>query len=392
MKKNFVFIGESYLGGMAGSRRLQNLINKLKEQKEISVSNLIMSDTSERLECIASGKKNNVRYAIIRYSIFNPFSLIRLYMLSARFLIANKSTDCLNILYCYDHPTLLNVPVIILSKCLKFKVVIDVVEDYSLVSTSQLRFRQKLLVVTRNWIFNKIHWYADTALAISRTLEQKLQRLTGGKIPVHYLPISIDMSRYDQHFKHSLTHVKIFYGGSFGEKDGVNHLISAFEIVASRHASVELVLTGRPPKAGMANLLDQIGSSTFSQRIKFFGYLSEPEFYTLMLQCNIFCMTRINSEYANAGFPFKLGEMLATGKPVVSTRVGDVINFLRHNDNAILVEPGSTSEMAAAFEYLINNPGEADKIGLNGKRTAIDNFDGNLVAKKLLTYCDDLIN
>jgi glycosyltransferase involved in cell wall biosynthesis len=76
-------------------------------------------------------------------------------------------------------------------------------------------------------------------------------------------------------------------------------------------------------------------------------------------------MCRTGSDFANAGFPFKLGEYLATGNPVISTKVSDVENYLTCND-AYLIDPDSSQQICSAFEEIVKHPEEARKIGLNG--------------------------
>jgi len=101
-------------------------------------------------------------------------------------------------------------------------------------------------------------------------------------------------------------------------------------------------------------------------------------------------MTRINSRYANAGFPFKLGEMLATGKPVLATKVGNVSNFLENGKNAILVEPDSVDEIVIGLKLIIENPEWAKNIGLNGKDVAFDFFNSDKISVSLRSFLTQL--
>ena len=101
-------------------------------------------------------------------------------------------------------------------------------------------------------------------------------------------------------------------------------------------------------------------------------------------------MTMINSKYANAGFPFKLGEMLATGKPVLATKVGDVNNFLENMVSAILVEPNSAEGIAKGLKFIIENPHQAMTIGLNGKGKALEYFDSDKISIKLRAFLNQL--
>jgi glycosyltransferase involved in cell wall biosynthesis len=101
-------------------------------------------------------------------------------------------------------------------------------------------------------------------------------------------------------------------------------------------------------------------------------------------------VTRIDSGYACAGFPFKLGEFLATGKPVIVSRVSDVDRFLVHKHNAMLVKAGSSNEIYGAVEFLINNPNVAEAIGRRGREAADSFFDHKKQGKTLIRFLENI--
>jgi glycosyltransferase involved in cell wall biosynthesis len=101
-------------------------------------------------------------------------------------------------------------------------------------------------------------------------------------------------------------------------------------------------------------------------------------------------MTRVNLAYAHAGFPFKLGEFLATGKPVIASRVSDVDRFLIHGHNAMLVKAGSSAEVCEAAEFLIDNPESAEAIGVRGREVAKSFFDCKQQGKGLLAFLENV--
>lgn len=387
---NIVFLGESYLSGMAGSRRIQNIINPMLKSGGVIISNLIIANPQEKVNNQVTGQKNNVSYQIIKYSLSNPFSLIIFIYNAIKFISNNKLQTSKNILYCYDNPTILNIPILLFARIKKFKIVADIVEDYNLLDKTNFSLKQKIMISTKFFLLNKIHLYADAVFTISDYLKEHLIRVSKLKIPVYYLPITVDFSFFSNAFNSKDQVIRLFYGGSFGEKDGLHYFLQAFENLAKLHPDVQLILTGKPPKSGMQNVLNFIEKSDVKEKIHYLGYLNDLEYYQTMQQCDIFCMTRINSGFANAGFPFKLGEMLATGKPVLATNVGDVSRFLIHKENAVLIAPNSVEEMTNGLIYLIQYPDEAKKIGLKGKETALKYFDADRIATELKTFLIDL--
>lgn len=95
-------------------------------------------------------------------------------------------------------------------------------------------------------------------------------------------------------------------------------------------------------------------------------------------------MTRVDHAFAHAGFPFKLGEFLASGNPVIASRVSDVEKYLEHRHNAMLIQAGSSNEIFDAVEFLINNPEAAASIGTQGRKVAKKFFDYKKQGKALL--------
>lgn len=383
---NIIFLGESYLGGMAGSKRIQNLINALLKIEGVSISNLIIHDPNDSIASIKKGEKNNVNYEIISYNIKNPFSFLKFYMNARRFILNNRHNTFKNILYCYDNPTFFNYPILWFARKKKYKLVVDIVEDYSLSKKTGIGFKKKFILNKQDKLLQSLSEYADGVIAISTYLKEKLLNDAKKKIPVLYLPITVDFSYFMHTNIKSENKIKIFYGGSFGEKDGLLFLLNAFEKMAALNSDLQLILTGKPPKQGMAEVIKFIDNSGYKERINYLGYLNDKEYYEVMNGCDIFCMTRIDSQYAKAGFPFKLGEMLATGKPVIATRTSNVADYLTDKKNAILISPNSVDEIISAVEFILNDPIAAKEIGKAGKQTAKDSFDTDAIIGNLKNF------
>jgi len=382
---NLIFIGESYLGGMAGSKRIQNIIHPFLEDSEFTISNLVFIPTGQPKTIIPTDSK--VKIEQLRYSS-NPITLFVFFWKGVRYLRKSKISKTKNVLYCYDTPNILTYPFLLFAKWLGYKTIVDIVEDYSLVDKQKLRFVGKAKLAFQNRILKSISSYCNGVIALSFYLKKHMEDIVKNRVPVFYFPITVNMNNFYSATPVEKQKIKLFYGGSFGHKDGVLLLLQVFERLATKFNNVDLILTGKPPKAGMKEVEDFLQNTSFKDRIHYLGYLNDKEYYETMRQCDVFLATRINSEYANAGFPFKLGEMLATGKPVVTTKVGDINKYLTHKVNAMVVEPGSFDEIYNAIEFLILNPESQVKIGLLGKEVAEENFDAHKKASDLKKFIE----
>lgn len=178
----------------------------------------------------------------------------------------------------------------------------------------------------------------------------------------------------------------IFYAGSFGKKDGVPMLIDAFDRLAEKYQEIRLELAGRGDEEAMKEFYARVESSPYKDKINYKGYLNDEAYNALLNEADILCMTRVDLAFAHAGFPFKLGEFLATGKPVIASKVSDVERFLVDKQNAMLIQAGSSEEIDRAAEFLLANPSAARIVGERGREIASLYFNNRKQGEDLLTF------
>lgn len=364
---------------MAGSKRLKNLVNSLHKKDAITISNLITVKSAINDIDKLNANKIKFEYKILNSTIYNPLSFIKFIYIGLRFLIKFKNGKKINIIYHYDTPTLPNFIIILLAKILDYKVILDIVEDDELLINKKNSFLYNQKLKLSVFLLKKSQWYADFIVVISDYLYSKMSQITENKIPIFKLPISVNFKNFESNLADSKFNKRVFYGGSFGDKDGIYHLLKAFDKTHAKYPTSQLILTGKISNEARSKLFEYISKLSSKEDIKFVGYLEDDEYYKLMTSCNVFCATRVNSRFANAGFPFKLGEMLSTGKPVIVTKVGEVEKYLINNNNSILIEPDSSEEIFKALCYIFENTDFCNQIGLNGKKTALKYFDSDKI-------------
>jgi glycosyltransferase involved in cell wall biosynthesis len=87
-------------------------------------------------------------------------------------------------------------------------------------------------------------------------------------------------------------------------------------------------------------------------------------------------------------FPIVVLEALLCAKPVVATRVGGVPEIIMDGVTGFLVDPKDAKKLAEKILYLLENEGEAKKMGLCGKDYVMRNFTVEVVGEKIENiYC-----
>ncbi len=101
-------------------------------------------------------------------------------------------------------------------------------------------------------------------------------------------------------------------------------------------------------------------------------------------------LPRARGEFSEAGFPNKVGEYLATGRPVLTTRVGDIPRYLIDGDTAVLVDPDDCRVFAAALVWMMTDVAAAEAIGARGRDLAMRLWSSDVVARRVREFVEGL--
>jgi glycosyltransferase involved in cell wall biosynthesis len=156
----------------------------------------------------------------------------------------------------------------------------------------------------------------------------------------------------------------LFVGGDFERKGGM-HLLEAFGPLRD---SAELVLVTEDPVDPMPGIevLHGIRPGT-------------PGFIKAFSDADLFCLPTLGD-----CTPVAIGEALAAGLPVLTTRIGSNAETVRHGETGLLVAPGSTEELRRALNQLISDPALLASMGTRAREDARGRFDAAANARRVL--------
>ncbi|MBN7810769.1 glycosyltransferase [Algoriphagus sp. H41] len=317
----------------------------------------------------------------------SPRSIFKFLRDSFRFIRRQKVKGELNVFYAYDTPDLKTILPILYAKMLGYKVILDIVEDNS-VALSFDGVMNRVRIKSGQYLLNMSPFFADMAIVISSHLKGKLDNIYNDLSRVLYIPVTVDLKKIKYTPTYRPRVEKVFYGGSFGKKDGLDVLIKAFSRVSGEFPHAELILTGKGEnKKDFNEIMDLIAASDAATQIKYLGFLNSEDYLRVLGECDVFCVTRNNSKAANTGFPSKLSEFLAAGKAVIASSVGDVGTILKNEENALLISPEDEQAMYHSLKQVFSDSSLIEKLGTSGRKTAEENFDNrkfsNLLFERL---------
>lgn len=228
----------------------------------------------------------------------------------------------------------------------------------------------------------------DGVIVISEYLWDFFSARVSAKAKLIHVPILVDMGEFDI-VADNLDRVdkRIMYCGNLDNEGEVKTLLQSFALVAGHFPKWMLHVIGDVrDEAQNSELTQLIVNIGLHGRVVLLGHHPRREIPRLLVNGDIMALPRADGVFSRAGFPTKVGEYLATGKPVVVTRIGEVDRYLEDHINAYLVPPGNIRAFADALQCVMANPEEAQEVGQRGREVAQRAFSCQTHGKRIIEY------
>ncbi len=161
---------------------------------------------------------------------------------------------------------------------------------------------------------------------------------------------------------------------------GIDQVITAMSKVRDRlplfqyyilgEGKEEVQLKNLVEKLGMQDCIHFLGAiphdALFQQET---AYMNLPDVFVLTSTAEPFGIV-----YTEAG---------ACGKPVIAYASGGVVDIIDHEQTGLLVEPGNIDALAEALVNITSDPEKARKMGTAGRAKIVQEFDTQILAKRL---------
>jgi len=254
----------------------------------------------------------------------------------------------------------------------------------------------------RSHLSNRVKAFAEEAVSrlcydgiivISRNLEEYFGRVAARHARLLRVPILVDFHRFVPVVRDRTTgEVRIAYcGDPYGNKDGVPILLEAFARVSAEFPEARLWVIGDSFVPGVLDgLRAKAAGLGIGEQVVFTGRVSAEEVPRLIGEADVLALARPTGLQAQGGFPTKLGEYLATGNPVVVTRVGELSEWLEDGREVFFCEPDSVDAFAARLRDVLRLPDRGREVGRRGREKALACFDYRVHAAPLAEFIKSL--
>lgn len=242
--------------------------------------------------------------------------------------------------------------------------------------------------------FHFIMPYYDGFITISRDLDKFVCKYKSKKAKSIIVPILVDNETCKINFDSMVSPYSVPYiihtGTMLEQKDSISKIIKAFSCYKQETGSAcRLVFTGphANEKCTYIPLMEELG---VRESIDLLGLVSMEQVAVLQHFAAMTIIYKSDNLQTRNCFPTKLGEMLMSGIPVITTTVGDANLYLENGKNAFIIEPEDEVMLIECMKLILGSPIEAKTIGKAGKLVAEKYFNPIYQGKRLSDFYESL--
>ena len=205
---------------------------------------------------------------------------------------------------------------------------------------------------------------AHLVVANSRAAATQLQLEGVPAAKIRVIANGVDCDRYTTSARQRPIR-RIVTVANLREEKGHDTLIGAAALLAERHPEVDFAFIGDGPRR--AALVRQVNLRGLRKRIHFLG--ERDDIPAQLAAADVFVLPSRTEAFPNA-----LLEAMATGLPVIASRVGGIPELIASGVDGVLVNADAPQEVAAAITDLIERPSYAAALGRAARATAEHRF------------------
>lgn len=212
-------------------------------------------------------------------------------------------------------------------------------------------FKMKTLYqyLTQSYAERRLIKNAPYLIVDTQYVAEELKKYDGSNHKMTVIPQGIDDIFYI--LSCSETSTEILSVGTFSARKGHLFLIKAFEELLKRGAAAHLTICGTvAEKSYYQELQDYLKNSPFKEQICLKCDISKEELYKMYQEAHLFAL---HSQEESQGIA--LVEAMATGLPVVSTRVGGIPYVIKDKETGLLSEYGDIASFVNCLESLMTD-------------------------------------
>ncbi len=248
------------------------------------------------------------------------------------------------------------------------------------------RYRHvKILKKTVDYLQREI---ISSFITPSKVLKERM--LMNGFENVYLIPNFINAADYEFGFKRMEKGNILFIGGLVEHK-GIQYLIEAFPKILEEVPEAKLNIIGKGPANDPNNIEDylkrRVSELKLDEKVTFFGSIKNESVRDYYQKANVVVVPSISMDNS----PMVIYEAMASGRPVVGSKIGGIPELIRDRETGYLTEPRNPEDIAKKVIKVLSDRNLAERFGKTSREITLSEYSHETHYENLMKIYQKLV-
>jgi len=222
---------------------------------------------------------------------------------------------------------------------------------------------------------------ANKIIALTSDIRLHLLHMGADKNKLEVIPNAVDTNFFSPNrrnfldAKWGISESVILFVGRLVEEKGVKYLLYALSRVVRKIPEAKLVIVGEGPKEGE---LRSLQTKLRIPHVFFLGAVENSVMPNIYVGADVVVLPSIREPFGNVVI-----EAMASGKPVIGSYVGGIKDTIIHGVTGYHVQPKNSGQISGFLLKFFSDPSLREQMEENARKRAVENYDQELLIKKI---------
>jgi glycosyltransferase involved in cell wall biosynthesis len=334
----------------------------------------------------------------IRYSNVQSFSrrIISFFCFILLSIYAALKTKGVDVIYATSTPLTVGIPALLVKWFRKIPFVFEVRDQWPEIPIELGIIKNRFLIKLLSWLEKLIYQNSAAIIALSPGMAEGVRRVSGPGVSIITIPNCCDTDLFRPDIDGSTIRKEYGWGdklvflhaGAMGRANGLEFVIDAAERLKD-HRDITFALIGDGSQKD--TLIKKIKQLDLNN-VEILEPIPKAQLLQVFAACDVSMVIIANFPILELNSANKFFDSLSAGKPVLLNYSSWQRKILEDNAAGYGCDLCNTDEFIEKVLYFYSHRDELSKMGQNARRVAIEEFDRDKLAARVLAFLEEVLN
>lgn len=245
------------------------------------------------------------------------------------------------------------------------------------------RWKDIPIQMRKDYILSRLN-KIDAFISPSRYLAERYIKAGIEREKIHVIPNGIDLKRFKKVSRNSNKKIRFSFVGYIGKHKGIHVLMDALSYIKDKDRMMLNLVGDGEDRSRIEEFVKQNG---FGDMVKFWGKVDNSSIESVYKDTDVLILPSVWPD----NHPVSICEAMASGIPVIASRIGGIPELVEDGKTGYLFEAGDSKELAQRMSEFIIDRDRITRFGDNAMRKISEYPIDRQVERILRVYEEDAL-